>query len=241
MGAALAVAAGLLGCGDDHTSGNGPVPRNARDDRTRALNVTAIGDGSSTVVSATVVDARGLPTTLLPDEYFFVRIDQTDYVLVRSTDDRGEPTYRAELPPMLSCVDLGLRLAYSDYPSGNSIANLRVGNPFTIENAPTEVRIGDEIRVEFAHSTSSPSGNAKIAFEGDCITPVLPGNLQTYGSISEARFDTTNLPVNGGGCDVVATIMFVEEASISTNAFDGSRSPRARGIQQRSFPVHLTR
>lgn len=232
----FAVAALGLACGDDHTQGERD---NARDSRTRAVTVSAIGNGQSTIVTASLVDERGLPSTLPPDEYFFARIADDDFVLVRELDANGNAIYRATLPPMLAYFDVALNLVHPGYPSGTSVANIRVDSPFEIDTAPAEVRVGEELRVEFAPSTTSPGGRPLITLDGPCLPKLLPAPLQTYGSFSEARFATTNLPVSGGGCDVVVTIMTVEEQSGPFSGFDGTHS-KAQGIQQRSLVVHLS-
>ena len=191
----------------------------------RAITIEAVGDGESLTVTAEILDERGLPTTLAPGEHLFARIASEEYVLTRAADSLGDPIYRARVPAPLHSVDVEVELGEAGDRS-ERLATVRVDAPFRSERAPSRIQIGEELRIEFARASASPSGRATIAFEGTCVTPTTPAPLQLYGSMSEARFDTTNLPVAGGGCDVTVTVMMTHDANVSL---------QARGIQQRSF------
>lgn len=201
-----------------------------------------VGNGTSTFVDATVLDGRGLPTRMDEGETFVAHLGEEDWVLELRSDENGDPTYRAELPFLAQYADVDLRYLQRGIAGWQSFASIRLDAPFTIASAPTELRVGEDLAVDFRTTTTSPSGRPFIALEGDCVAPMAPAFLQTYGSVSSARFDTTNLPVTGGGCDVTATIMFVNERVISAggNTWDTSRAPPSKGIQQRTLVFHLT-
>jgi hypothetical protein len=186
-----------------------------------------------------VLDARGRPSSLSDGEHFVAHVETSDFVLVLSSDANGDPIYRATLPTMFHDTDVDLRLGQADDPRDEPVATMRVTVPFTLRSAPKELRVGDELRVELATTAQAPDGLARIRFDGACMPPMLPTELTTAGGVSEVHFDTTYLGVTGG-CDVIATIMFVHEEGVSSGAFDGSRSPLSQGIQQRALVVHLT-
>jgi hypothetical protein len=233
--------AALIAAGCSSTS-EGTGPGDSVDSGRRALSTSVIADGSSTVVNATVVDSRGLPAPLHAKELFIARIEGDDYVLTLARDNNGAPAYRATLPLLLHSADVELRLVDGDHPDGQLVAFMRLTDPFNVETAPHELRVGDELRVELTSTSSSGSG-ALIRFEGACLPTMLPAPLQTYGETyggrSEARFDTTNLRVTGGGCDVTTTIMFVDEYDVYGYPFDSAHSPKTQAIQQRAFVMQL--
>ena len=214
----------LLAC----SSPDGSAPHAPATDA-RAITIEAVGDGASLTVSAIVLDERGLASTLAPGELFSARIGSEDYVLTLTGDSLGDPIYRVSVPALLHYVDIDVQLGRR---GGRSewLAEVRVDEPFRIARTPERIQIGEELRIEFATTSASPSGRATIAFEGTCLRPTTPAPLQLYGSMSEARFDTTNLPVNGGGCDVTVTVMMTHDANVSL---------QARGIQQRSFVIRF--
>lgn len=230
---ALAFAAALLACSgpDDEGARGGGASGGARGER--GISFVAVGDGESLTVTATVLDARGQQATLDEGEFFVAKVAGDEWVLTLGKDERAEPVYRASAPALLAYADIAVDLR-SREGSVVPLATVRVTEPFRIERAPSELRLGDELRIEFARTTASPSGRARIAFEGPCIARTEPADLTTYGGLSEARFDTTNLPLTGAGCDVDVTVMMIDERSVAT-----SPPLPARGIQQRSFVTRV--
>jgi hypothetical protein len=230
----------VLACGST-TEGAGDRSAGApADDGRRVLDASVIADGSSTVVSARVIGSRGLPTALRDGEALSAHVGEEDYVLTLATDENGDPFHRATLPALLQDTSIELRIVERGNVRPSPVVRMHVTEPFTIEKAPTELRVGEQLYVDFVYTPSMPSGRALVTFDGSCLPEMLPGELRTFGSFSEARFETTNLHVTGGGCDVVTTIMVVNETRISTSLFDSSLSPPAKGIQQRTFTMHVT-
>lgn len=208
-----------------------------RGDGERGVSIDAVADGEALDVNAVVWDDRGQPTVLRPGEFFVAKIGSDAYVLTLGQDERGDPLYRARTPALLHYADVEVQIASRD-DQPDQIALVRVTEPFRIERAPTQIRPGDELRIDFARTTSSPSGHTRIAFDGPCVARTEPALLQTYGGMDEARFDTTNLSVSGS-CDVTVDIMVVNEQPIRAGSFAPDRSTPARGMQRRSFVVRV--
>jgi hypothetical protein len=204
----------------------------------RGVSIVALGDGKTTTVTAVVVDDRAQPIRLENGEVVSAKIGDSVYVLVLDADERGDPLYRASAPAMLHYADIDVSLTRKG--STTSLAIVRVTEPFTVANAPSTLRIGDDLSVDLEHGTTALDGRPKIAFEGSCLAPTVPADAQTYGSYSSIRFDTGQLPIDGA-CDVTVAVSFVNERNVYTQSFASGLTPPARGLQERRFTVHVSR
>jgi hypothetical protein len=165
------------------------------------------------------VTAGGLTLALTPDAH----LDDT----IR---------YSVAFPAHADAVDVTVAFVRRAGRRGAPSSTVRVPGPFELTGpTPKALARGDALTV----GLSRPWDQATLAFDGPCLSPMLPFPVKADGSIT---FDTSSLLLVEGtyGCEVRVDVRFEARGSIDP-AFERGAVGALVGAQVRSFQMELAK